>query len=244
MARGGWHGRASGGQHGFGNLGKLVRGIRVGERQAAPLAPAADCASPPAASRDVRVRCRPLIPSDVRYGLRTGHLRMPFRTSTPPTPHPCLTPTDRQLRGCRRRPLPHRETAEYGRRSSMGMSETKSSVSLHLHPSSVLSLRSTGDEDCEERYQRKSANGGGGVARSRERGGGERAQSNVGSKRQAPQLAPHPPVSVSRSYPPTYSPATRLQPPIPPHRPIHHPYPHPGIPRAAPHRARQRACLR
>jgi hypothetical protein len=74
----------------------------------------------------------------------------------------------------------------------------------------------------------------------RRRGGGERAQPNVGSKGQAPQLALparpralHPPASVSRSYPPTYSPGTRLCPPIPPHRPVPHPYSHAGIPRAA-----------
>jgi hypothetical protein len=80
---------------------------------------------------------------------------------------------------------------------------------------------------------KKGANGGGGVATSRERGGGERALLNVGSKRQTPQLALparpralHPPRRCpARTHRDICSRGTRLRPPIPPHRPALIPIP-------------------
>ncbi|KAJ7835009.1 hypothetical protein B0H14DRAFT_1154599 [Mycena olivaceomarginata] len=85
-------------------------------------------------------------------------------------------PSPRQAGGCggaggapSRLAKPRAVRAKYGRQSSTCVSETKSSVSPHLHPSSVLSSRSTGDEDWEKRCQRKRANGGRGVATGRDR---------------------------------------------------------------------------
>jgi hypothetical protein len=167
--------RASGGQHGLDNLGKLFGGIRAGERQAAPLAPAANCAFPPAPSHDVRVRCRPLVPINIRYGLRAGHPRMPPRTSTLPTPHPCLTSAG----GCGGAGgTPSLLAKPRAVRVSVVDVRRKQSPAPPFTSIPPLScLRDLLETRIARRYQRKRANGGGGVTTSRNRYTGLRTTS-------------------------------------------------------------------
>ncbi|KAJ7828053.1 hypothetical protein B0H14DRAFT_1223088 [Mycena olivaceomarginata] len=125
----------------------------------------------------------------------------------------------------------------------------KSNVSLHLRPSSVLSSRSSGDEDCGGGCQRKRATGGGGVAMSMD--GYSRIADHVGAEvgrgRSRPwEQKAGTTACASRPAACAASPASasarihrctvpvrvygRLSFPIVPHP---HPYSHPGIPSAA-----------
>ncbi|KAJ7887315.1 hypothetical protein B0H14DRAFT_1275146 [Mycena olivaceomarginata] len=152
---------------------------------------------------------------------------MPFRTSTPPTPHPCLTPTDGQLRGCGRRLLPTRETTRstgVGRRSAC----RKRSPASPFLPSSLLcpvfaiywrrGLRRKLSKKAE--VSRRAGIDTPGLAdHVGAEGAVERGQQKAGTTACAFRPA-MPPRRVSRSYPPTYSPGLLSLPIVPSPIPI------------------------